>query len=91
MMFGNTSFKIELRKKEILKLNTVPKNINLQQLPNINSFANALKNADKNSTFFGPTVRLDDEDKEEIDDFFIDCSRGSLDSYPVHFLILYPK
>ena len=41
--------------------------------------ATLLKNADPRSTFYGPAVRLTDETRADIDDFFIDCSRGSLD------------
>lgn len=49
--------------------------------------ATLLKNADARSTFYGPQVRLTDESRADIDDFFIDCSRGSLDQYPVHWLM----
>ena len=49
--------------------------------------ATLLKNADARSTFYGPLVSLTDETRAAIDDFFIDCSRGSLDQYPVHWLM----
>jgi len=49
--------------------------------------ATLLQNADKSSTFFKDNAILDIKSKESIDDFFIDCSRGSLDAYPVHWLM----
>jgi len=49
--------------------------------------ATLLKNADSNSTFYGPPVVLTAESRTAIDEFFIDCSRGSLDAYPVHWLM----
>jgi len=50
--------------------------------------ATLIKNADKNSTFQqNNEVLLDDENKALIDDFFIDCSIGSMDAYPVHWMM----
>jgi hypothetical protein len=49
--------------------------------------ATLLHNADPNSTFYGGGAVLDDEGRAPIDDFFIDCSRGSMDAYPVHWLL----
>ncbi len=46
-----------------------------------------LKNDDKDTTFFGNEVILSLTNKSSIDDFFIDCSRGNLDAYPVHWLM----
>jgi hypothetical protein len=50
--------------------------------------ATLLKNADATSTFIVDTgFTLTTEHKEPIDDFFIDCSRGSMDAYPVHWFL----
>lgn len=46
-----------------------------------------LNNADASSTFMGDGVELSIGNKEQIDNFFIDCSIGSLDAYPVHWLM----
>lgn len=47
-----------------------------------------LNNADTSSTFMvDADFALTDEHKEPIDDFFIDCSRGSMDAYPVHWFL----
>jgi len=47
-----------------------------------------LKNADLNSTFMAECAFvLNDLNKEPIDDFFIDCSSGSMDAYPVHWFL----
>ena len=48
-----------------------------------------LKNADESSTFFSAVSVFDltPENREPIDDFFIDCSRGSMDAYPVHWFL----
>ena len=51
--------------------------------------ATLLKNADRESTFMSEVAdfSLSPENKEPIDDFFIDCSRGSMDAYPVHWFL----
>ena len=49
--------------------------------------ATLLNNADACCTFFGSHVFLSGEEKALIDDFFIDCSRGSMDAYPVHWFL----
>jgi hypothetical protein len=47
-----------------------------------------LKNADGCSTFFPKDFDSNvEEGNELIDDFFIDCSRGGMDQYPVHWLL----
>lgn len=47
-----------------------------------------LKNADASSTFMPDhDFALSKENREPIDDFFIDCSRGSMDQYPVHWFL----
>ena len=46
-----------------------------------------LKNADKLSMFYGRSAALKDEMRAEVDDFFIDCSRGNLDACQVSWLM----
>lgn len=46
-----------------------------------------LLNADPKTTFYGPPVELNEENQAIIDDFFVDCSRGSLDEYPTHWFL----
>lgn len=49
--------------------------------------ATLLKNADPASTFYPPENALTDPEVDLVDDFFIDCSRGGMDQYPVHWLL----
>lgn len=65
----------------------VPKNDPSKQFTK-NMRSSILINADINSTFYpGNVIELSSINKEAIDDFFIDCSRGGLDAYPVHWLM----
>ena len=65
----------------------VPKNDPSKQFTK-NMRSSILINADKTSTFYPDNmIMLNQGNKEDIDDFFIDCSRGGLDAYPVHWLM----
>lgn len=53
-----------------------------------NMRASLLKNADRDSGFYGTLgFAVTKENKKLIDGFFIDCSKGSLDQYPVHWMM----
>lgn len=65
----------------------VPKNDPSKQFTK-NMRSSILINADQGSTFYPESdAMLDSTGKADIDDFFIDCSRGGLDAYPVHWLM----